>query len=53
VPYLLQAAFGRATRRVHASIFGAAFPLVVEPHVFATAGRLSEDYAGGFWSSTP
>lgn len=49
MPHLLQTALGRATRRVPASIFGAAFPFVVEPHVFALAGRLSEDYTGGLW----
>ena len=32
-----------------AAIFGAAFPFVVEPTVFAIAERLSVDYRGGLW----
>ena len=33
---------------VHA-LFGLAFPLKLEPTIFAMAGMLAEDYNGGFW----
>ena len=32
-----------------ARMFGVNFPFVLEPTVFALAGRLSESYEGGFW----
>ena len=31
-------------------LFGPAFPLKLEPTIFAMAGMLAEDYNGGFWS---
>ena len=33
---------------VHA-LFGLNFPLRLEPTIFSMAGRLAEDYNGGFW----
>ena len=32
-----------------ADLFGAYFPLQLEPFVFSMASRLSEDYGGGYW----
>ena len=32
-----------------ADLFGFHFPLHLEPLVYATADRLSSDYAGGYW----
>ena len=37
----------RCTRT--ADLFGAYFPLQLEPFVFSMASRLSEDYGGGYW----
>jgi hypothetical protein len=34
---------------VPARIFGIHFPFRVEPFVFDIAGRLSEEYTGGYW----
>jgi hypothetical protein len=34
---------------VTADLFGAYFPLQLEPFVFSTASRLSADYSGGYW----
>ncbi len=34
---------------VTADLFGAYFPLQLEPFVFSMASRLSEDYRGGYW----
>ena len=31
-------------------LFGIAFPLRLEPTIFATAGRLASAYGGGYWS---
>jgi hypothetical protein len=35
---------------VTADLFGAYFPLQLEPFVFSMASRLSEDYSGGYWN---
>ena len=32
-----------------AKLFGAHFPLRLEPFIFDMAGRLSRDYRGGYW----
>ena len=32
-----------------ADLFGAYFPLQLEPFVFSMASRLSDDYGGGYW----
>jgi hypothetical protein len=32
-----------------ANLFGAYFPLQLEPFVYAMTSRLSEDYSGGYW----
>ena len=32
-----------------ADLFGAYFPLRLEPFVFAMTSKLSEDYSGGYW----
>ena len=33
-----------------ADLFGAYFPLQLEPAIFSFASQLSEDYSGGFWN---
>jgi hypothetical protein len=35
---------------ITADLFGAYFPLQLEPFVFSMASRLSEDYSGGYWN---
>jgi hypothetical protein len=35
---------------VTANLFGAYFPLQLEPFVFSMASQLSEDYSGGYWN---
>ncbi len=34
---------------ITADIFGAYFPLQLEPFIFSMASRLSDDYGGGYW----
>ncbi len=34
---------------VTADLFGAYFPLQLEPFIFSMASQLSEDYGGGYW----
>jgi hypothetical protein len=34
---------------VSADLFGAYFPLQLEPFVYAMTSKLSEDYSGGYW----
>lgn len=34
---------------VTADLFGAHFPLQLEPFIFSIASQLSEDYSGGYW----
>lgn len=34
---------------ITADLFGAYFPLQLEPFIFSMASRLSEDYVGGYW----
>lgn len=33
-----------------AALFGVHFPMCLEPVIFSMAGRLSPDYAGGYWA---
>lgn len=35
--------------QVTANLFGAYFPLQLEPFIFSVASQLSEDYSGGYW----
>jgi hypothetical protein len=39
----------RLRSQVTGDLFGAYFPLQLEPFVFSMASRLSEDYSGGYW----
>jgi hypothetical protein len=32
-----------------AKLFGAHFPMVIEPVVYGITGRMAEDYHGGYW----
>lgn len=34
---------------ITADLFGAYFPLRLEPYVFSVTSQLSEDYSGGYW----
>lgn len=34
---------------ITADLFGAYFPLQLEPFVYAITSKLSEDYSGGYW----
>ena len=34
---------------ITADLFGAYFPLQLEPFIFSMASRLSDDYGGGYW----
>lgn len=38
-------------QRMHVigTLFGAAFPMKIEPYVFSTASMLSDTYSGGYW----
>ena len=40
------------SKRIHhtAALFGSNFPMIVEPTIYAIAGRLSVDYRGGYWT---
>ena len=40
---------GRSKGTFATRLFGARFPLLVEPHVFSFADRLCPDYSGGNW----
>jgi hypothetical protein len=35
---------------VTADLFGAYFPLQLEPFIYSIASQLSEDYSGGYWN---
>ncbi len=32
-----------------ASLFGAHFPLMIEPVIYGVTGQMAEDYCGGYW----
>jgi hypothetical protein len=35
--------------KVAADIFGANFPMRLEPFIYALTGNIAEDYSGGYW----
>jgi hypothetical protein len=36
-----------------AKLFGIHFPILLEPSIFNMAGKLSNDYTGGYWYPLP
>lgn len=35
---------------VSAKLFGASFPMLLEPYIYAITGKLAPEYLGGYWN---